>query len=638
VDFIQDCISQFEKKLDIESLRKSAIKEIFAEVRSHINNIKNTNSFMLMEINRILDFTKVSKGLNLQPTIDTIDLLEALALPLNCMKNIQDRVTISLLPINPMIYNFILTDKHWLQENILCLLSNAVKYSTGGLVTIKVSLQQKMSKSVLARKESTHYEHDNDNYNNGSPAFIQCDSEKSRKLVNRIQWKQRITQNPSLEEKDDRRPQSAQLEIFESDDSCKAKSISQAFGEFLLFEVEDTGIGMSEEAMRSLFSPFAQAQRLAGGTGLGLYSLSKRMDALGGKYGVKKRDDNQEGSLFWFSIPYRPDRSVTDLCKYRRQHHHHLHHTTHHTAGGGKVRFPAVGRLNSISRSKDDSSSYYSRSPPSVSGRSRELKNSRSSNAAGAANDDLLSDDLLSRFEASKKRNFTLAKKYSWNVLLVEDSPTVAKMTSIMLKKLGHKVTVADNGHIGLQMMIAAQDHYLLSSTTKNNEASLPPMTTSEATTTLDKIDPNSLVSYTDRTLKTESQTFRLIHNPTGNPTNTTTAGPSSIRSVASTTSPLFDLVLMDFQMPVMDGLEATRRYREYEAKQLAQELAIKPQLIIGLSATLDQEIISEGLKIGLDDYLIKPLSSQSFLLKMKTVLTHPRKTSSASSTAHSQD
>jgi CheY-like chemotaxis protein len=636
VDFIQDCISQFEKKLDIESLRKSSIKEIFAEARGHINNIKNTNSFMLMEINRIIDFTKASKGLNLQPTIDTIDLLEALALPLNCMKNIQDRVTISLLPINPMIYNFILTDKHWLQENILCLLSNAVKYSTGGLVTIKVSLQQKMSKSLLARKESTHYEQDNDHHNNGSPAFIQSDSEKSRTRVNRIQWKQRTnTNSTSLEEKDDRRPQSAQLEIFESDDSFKAKSISQAFGEFLLFEVEDTGIGMSEEAMRSLFSPFSQAQRLAGGTGLGLYSLSKRMDALGGKYGVKKREDNQEGSLFWFSIPYRPDRSVTDLCKYRRHHHHHPHHTTHHTAGGGKARFPAIGRFNSISRSKDDSSSYYSRSPPSVSGRSRELKNSRSSSVAGAANDDLMSDVLSSRFEASKKRNFTLAKKYSWNVLLVEDSPTVAKMTSIMLKKLGHKVTVADNGHIGLQMMLAAQDHYLLSSAAKNNEVCLPPMTTSEATTTMDKMDPNSLMNYTGKTLKTESQTFRLVNVPAVNPTNT---GPSSVRSAASTTSPLFDLVLMDFQMPVMDGLEATRRYREYEAKQLALDLAIKPQLIIGLSATLDQEIISEGLKIGLDDYLIKPLSSQSFLLKMKTVLSHPRKNSSASSTAHSQD
>ena len=76
----------------------------------------------------------------------------------------------------------------------------------------------------------------------------------------------------------------------------------------LKFEVQDTGIGLSEEAMKNLFNPFKQAQRLAGGTGLGLYSLAKRMDALKGYYGVEKRKDGKQGSLFWFAVPYRPDR------------------------------------------------------------------------------------------------------------------------------------------------------------------------------------------------------------------------------------------------------------------------------------------------------------------------------------------
>eukprot|EP00969_Alexandrium_andersonii_P052145 2289758-Alexandrium_andersonii.AAC.1 len=65
---------------------------------------------------------------------------------------------------------------------------------------------------------------------------------------------------------------------------------------FVKVEVEDTGIGMSEEAMKNLFSAFKQAQRLAGGTGLGLFSLAKRIEALNGKCGVAARSDGQQGS------------------------------------------------------------------------------------------------------------------------------------------------------------------------------------------------------------------------------------------------------------------------------------------------------------------------------------------------------
>ena len=49
------------------------------------------------------------------------------------------------------------------------------------------------------------------------------------------------------------------------------------------------------------------AQSFAGGTGLGLYSLAKRSDALGGYYGVRARKDGIQGSVFWFAIPYKPD-------------------------------------------------------------------------------------------------------------------------------------------------------------------------------------------------------------------------------------------------------------------------------------------------------------------------------------------
>jgi hypothetical protein len=47
---------------------------------------------------------------------------------------------------------------------------------------------------------------------------------------------------------------------------------------------------------------------MAGGTGLGLYSLRKRMDSLAhGRCGVDSRADGQRGSEFWFEFEYRPD-------------------------------------------------------------------------------------------------------------------------------------------------------------------------------------------------------------------------------------------------------------------------------------------------------------------------------------------
>ena len=81
-------------------------------------------------------------------------------------------------------------------------------------------------------------------------------------------------------------------------------------GDFLLFQTVDTGIGISNKNIPTLFSMFGMAQAgQSTGTGMGLYGIKVRAEGLGGSCGVVQRPryDGQEGSVFWFKIPYLVD-------------------------------------------------------------------------------------------------------------------------------------------------------------------------------------------------------------------------------------------------------------------------------------------------------------------------------------------
>lgn len=189
--------------------------------------------FLTMIVNRSIDFTKSSLNVALVASLETVDVAECLKVPLQVIRLAHPNVALTMAAVPAHICQSVITDKHWLAENILCLLSNAVKYSDGGPISIDTSLRH--------------------------------DAETQRAL--------------------------------------------------LRFTVTDCGIGIPEAQRAALFQPFQQAQKMVGGTGLGLYSLQKRMEALSGFCGVASRADGAQGSSFWFEFLYRPDSSgaITDI-------------------------------------------------------------------------------------------------------------------------------------------------------------------------------------------------------------------------------------------------------------------------------------------------------------------------------------
>ena len=212
----------------IESLRTEHSKSLGPSGPSDdlLDTLESACAFMRSAISRTIDFTEANNGIGLTPLMTTISLQNSLNVPLKWIRSMlppDGRVTVALEPL-PEGVNIISTDQRWLEENLLCLLSNGVKFSSEGTVRIVPTLRKGML---------------------------------------------RIT-------------------------------------------VEDNGIGIDVDVRLKLFQQISQVQRLSvGGAGLGLYSLSKRSQAIGGSCGEDGRVNGQPGSSFWFEFPFLPIQEPT---------------------------------------------------------------------------------------------------------------------------------------------------------------------------------------------------------------------------------------------------------------------------------------------------------------------------------------
>ena len=78
-----------------------------------------------------------------------------------------------------------------------------------------------------------------------------------------------------------------------------------------------------------------------------------------------------------------------------------------------------------------------------------------------------------------------------------------------------------------------------------------------------------------------------------------------------------FDIVLMDCQMPVLDGLEATRRIRKLELEDKTRE----PVYIIAMTANTQEDDRAACIEAGMDDFISKPVQLKELQIALQKSL-----------------
>ncbi|MBV8889744.1 MAG: response regulator, partial [Alphaproteobacteria bacterium] len=349
----------------------------------------------------------------------------------------------------------------------------------------------------------------------------------------------------------------------------------------LHFSVSDTGIGMSEEVRGNLFQKFSQADssitRRFGGTGLGLAICKELVGLMGGDIGVDSAPNR--GSHFWFEVSLPPAFNPTigrrvlperlaalrvllvdDIAMNRRV-------LSGQLAALG-IEAAAVG---------DGVSAMAALQRASREGRPFDLV------IIDQVMPGLTGDTLVPRIRAL---------------------PEVGATKLLIASSGAHALSPEARAVLDGVLTKPVREQLLLEALGRLFGAPAPGRAGREPLSGPAEAAGRPLRVLVAEDNKTNQQLAVMLLRNAGHRADLAENGVEAVEAVRRGG---YDLVLMDVQMPVLDGIEATRRIRALPAP-------VNAVPIIALTAHAMSGARDKYLAAGMDDYLSKPLDPEALL------------------------
>ena len=362
------------------------------------------------------------------------------------------------------------------------------------------------------------------------------------------------------------------------------------------FEVKDTGIGIPEDAQRKLFYAFVQADgsttRRYGGTGLGLAISRQLVELMGGEIGVESKAG--KGSTFWFTArfekPLGPLGEVQPAGSKGLAGQRVLIVDDDPVNGRNRLNLTTIwGMLGTEANSGEHALGL--------------LK-------AAAKNDpfDVVILDLAGGFEIARK---------------IHADPEIARTNVILIGASGRRGECEMATCLPKPVRQSHLYNCLVKVVTQSSaNAKLPQVIHANALRSVLLNNTRKAVASKARILVAEDNAINMevalnqLHN-LGYAADSVLNGKEAIDAVKRKE---YNVILMDCQMPEMDGFEATAEIRRREGD-------LAHSIIIAVTAHALEGDRKKCLAAGMDDYLSKPVKIDALrqMLEFWTVSVEER-------------